>query len=203
MFIFINHIIKKQIICMKLSQNLFMSFTLYLFFNACLLKLIDKLKIKIIAIDFVNNINLLIYKKFMKKNYTILKRIHFICVWWTRRHDIIFVFEKYELIYLSRRTKRFHMRITMKISDVVVELKIDIKVLKLQINIKLKWHFHIKTIKIKMITQCMTLFKILILTWKMFFIKTNQIYSMMIYLIIIYTLTIWQEFINKLNKKFK
>ena len=66
-FIFINHIFEKQIIRTKLSQNSFMSFILYLFFNAGLLKLIDRLKIKITIINFVNNINLLIYKKFMKK----------------------------------------------------------------------------------------------------------------------------------------
>ena len=164
MFIFINHIIEKQIICIKLSQNSFILFILYLFFNADLLKLIDRSKIKITIINFVNKINLLIYKKFTKKNYTILKCIHFACVQWTRRHDIIFVFEKYELIYLLRRTKRFNMCAIMKISDVTIKSKIDIKMLKLQINIKLKWHFHMKIIKIKMITQCMMLFKILIFT---------------------------------------
>ena len=168
-----------------------MSFILYLFFNAGLLKLIDKLKIKITTINFVNNINLLIYKKFTKKNYIILKHIHFVCIWWTKCHDTIFIFKKYELIHLSHKTKHFNMRVTMKISDVVVKLKI---------NIKLKWHFHMKMIKIKMITQCMMLFKILIFTWKTFFIKTKQIYLIIIHSIMIYTLTIWHEFINKLNK---
>ena len=137
MFIFINHIIEKQIIRTELSQNLFMLFILYLFFNADLLELIDKLKIKVIAINFMN-INLLIYKKFMKKNCVILKHIHFVCVQWTRRHDTIFVFEKYELIYLSHKTKRFNMCVMMKINDVIIKSKIDIKMLKLQINIKLK-----------------------------------------------------------------
>ena len=138
MFIFINYIVEKQIICTKLSQNSFMSFILYLFFNVGLLKLIDRLKIKITTIDFVNNINLLIYKKSTKKNCVILKHIHFICVWWTKRHHMIFVFEKYEFIYLSHKTKCFNMRATMKISDVTIKSKIDIKVLRLQIDIKLK-----------------------------------------------------------------
>ena len=137
-FIFINHIIEKQIIHTNLSQNSFVSFILYLFFNAGLLKLIDRLKIKIIIIDFVNNINLLIYKKFTKKNCAILKYIYFIYLWWTKRHDMIFIFEKYELIHLSHKTKRFNMHMTMKINDVVVESKINIKMLKLQIDIKLK-----------------------------------------------------------------
>ena len=66
-FISINYIIEKQILCTELSQNSFMSFILYLFFNPGLLKLINKLKIKITTIKFVNNINLLIYKRFTKK----------------------------------------------------------------------------------------------------------------------------------------
>ena len=137
-FIFINHIVEKQIIRTKLSQNLFMSFILYVFFNAGLLKLIDKLKMKITIINFINNINLLIYKKFMKKNCVILKHIHFVCVQWMNCHDMVFIFEKYELIHLSRKTKRFNMRTTMKISDIIIKSKINIKMLKLQINIKLK-----------------------------------------------------------------
>ena len=200
MFIFINNIIEKQIIRMKLSQNLFMSFILYLYFNAGLLELINRSKIKATAIDFVNNINLLIYEKFIKKNCAILKCIHFTCIWWTNRHDMIFIFEKYESIYLSRKTRRFNMRAMIKINDVAVELKINIKMLKLQIDIKLKKHFHMKMIKIKIITQCITLFKILIFTWKTFFIKIKQIYLMMIHSIMIYMLTIWHEFINKLNE---
>ena len=109
---------------------------------------------------------------------------------------MIFIFEKYELIHLSRKKKCFNMRITMKINDVIIESKINIKMLKLQIDIKLKWHFHMKTIKIKMITQCMTLLKIIIFTWKTFFVKMKQIfYSMMIY-----ALTIWDEFMSKWNK---
>ena len=60
-----------------------------------------------------------------------LQRIHSACVWWMSRHDMIFIFEKYELIHLSCRTKGFNMRATMKINDVVIQPKIDIKVLKL------------------------------------------------------------------------
>ena len=114
-----------------------------------------------------------------------------------------FFFEKYELIHLSHKTKRFNMRATMKINDVAVESKSNMRVLKLQINIKLKWLFHMKTIKIKMIIQCMTLFKIMTFTWKIFFVKIKQIYLMIIYLIMIYVLTIWHEFINKLQTKTK
>ena len=88
-FIFINHITDEQIIRTELFQNSFMSFILYLFFNADLLKLINKLNVKITTINFVNNINLLIYKKFMKKNCVILKYIHFVCIWWIKRHNRI------------------------------------------------------------------------------------------------------------------
>ena len=82
---------------------------------------------KIITINFVNNIDLLIYKKFIKKNYVILKCIYFICIWWTKRHNMIFIFEKYELIHLLYKTKCFNMRATMKFNNVTVESKINIK----------------------------------------------------------------------------
>ena len=198
-FIFINHIINEQIIRTELFQNLFMLFILYLFFNAGLLELIDKSDVKITIINFVNNINLLIYKKFTKKNCAILKHIHFVCVQWTGRHDTVFILKKYELIYLSCRMKRFNMRAMMKIENVAVKSKINIKMLKLQIDIKLKWHFHMKTIKIKMIIQNMTLFRIVIFTWKAFFAKAKQIYSTMIRSIMIYAAAIWHESIDKLN----
>ena len=79
-----------------------------------------------------------------------------------------------ELIYLLYKKKWFNMRSKLKINDVAVESKINIKMLKLQIDIKLKGHFHMKRIKIKMIIQCIMFFKIRIFTWKTFFVKQNK-----------------------------
>ena len=122
----------------ELFQTLFMSFVLYLFFNADLLELPDRSKITMRMIDFVNNINMLTYKKCIKKSCVTLKHIHFTCVQWTDWPDIIFILKKYELIYLSCRMKRFNTWKTMKTGDVITKSKIDNKLLKFQINFKLK-----------------------------------------------------------------
>ena len=54
------------------------------------------------------------------------------------------------------------MIVMINISDVIISFKIHDCVLNLQINFKLKWNFHIKLIKTKIITQCMTSSKIIV-----------------------------------------
>ena len=136
--IFINHTTEEQTIRTGLPQDSPMSPILYLFFNAGLLELIDRSEVKATAIGFVDDINLLTYERSTKENCATLKRIHSACVRWAGRHGTVFAPEKYELIHLSHRTKRFNMRATVKIGDVAVEPKTDIRVLRLQIDTKLK-----------------------------------------------------------------
>ena len=93
------------------------------------------------------------------------------------------------------------MIIIININNVIIIFKTHVYILNLQINFKLKWNFHIKFIKIKMITQCIILSKIIVSIWNAFFIKTWQIYSMMIYLMMTYTLTIEHNLIDKFNEK--
>ena len=52
-----------------------------------------------------------------------------------------------------------------------------------------------------MITQCMTLSKIIVSIWNAFFVKTQQKYSMMIHSMMTYTSIIWHDLIDKFNEK--
>ena len=106
---FINHIMKKHAIDTKLSQKPLMSFIFYLFFNVNLLKMTNRLNVWITTINFINDINLLTYDKSTEANCAALKKMHDVCVQWAKRHDTVFASEKYELIYLSCKTKRFNM----------------------------------------------------------------------------------------------
>jgi len=56
-------------------QNFLLFLILYLFYNANLLKIYNNIKLKISFIEFVNNINILIYKKLIKYNYKVLDKI--------------------------------------------------------------------------------------------------------------------------------
>ena len=55
--------------------KLFIFLILYLFYNANLLKTCKNIKLCFNVTDFVNDINILIYNKFIKRNCDILKKI--------------------------------------------------------------------------------------------------------------------------------
>jgi hypothetical protein len=59
-----------------ISQKLSMSSILYLFYNANLLKLLEQPFRKITIINFVNDINILIYDINTINNYRLLKKVH-------------------------------------------------------------------------------------------------------------------------------
>ncbi len=62
-----------------ISQNSFVSFILYLFYNADILKVFEQFKYKITIIDFVDDINILTYDTSITNNCRALKKIHVIC----------------------------------------------------------------------------------------------------------------------------
>ena len=57
-----------------------MLFIFYLFFNVNLLKLIDRLNVRVMTIGFVNDIKLLTYDKSTEMNCAALKKTHDACV---------------------------------------------------------------------------------------------------------------------------
>jgi len=50
-----------------ISQKFFISLILFLFFNASLIEKCEALKIKIKVLDFINNINILVYDRFIEE----------------------------------------------------------------------------------------------------------------------------------------
>jgi hypothetical protein len=147
---FINQI--KVEIKINISQNCFMSFILYFCYNANILKIFKWFKYKITIINFVNDINILIYDINITNNCKTLKKTHVICELWTRRHDVRFASIKYELLYLTKNHKRFDMTITINIKNVIRKSTLIVRVLNVQLDIKLKWNSYVKKIQNKMIT---------------------------------------------------
>jgi hypothetical protein len=81
----INLIVKmKQTIMnnvnVNISQKSLTSLILYLFYNANLLKFFEQSSCKMIVIDFVNDINILIYDIDMINNCRLLKKMHEHCL---------------------------------------------------------------------------------------------------------------------------
>jgi hypothetical protein len=107
-----------------------MSSILYLFYNANLLKLLEQSFRKITIIDFVNDINILIYDINTINNFRLLKEIHEHCLLWSRRHEVIFASIKYELIHFVKNTAKFDMQTSIKICDVVKQSMSQIRMLR-------------------------------------------------------------------------
>ncbi len=92
-----------------ISQRSFISSIFFLFFNASLIKKCKALRIKIEVLDFVNDINILVYNRFTEEICRTLSKAHNVCAKWACTHDATFASEKYKLTHFTRKSKRFNM----------------------------------------------------------------------------------------------
>ncbi len=118
-----DYMMMKRSINVNISQNSLLSSILYLFYNVNLLKACDDIKLKTSFTDFVNDVNILIYKKFMKCNCKVLSEIYDRCKQWLKTYNIKFLKTKHKLIHFMKIFKWFNMNV-------------DVKLMKHQINLK-------------------------------------------------------------------
>ena len=102
--------IKKILISVKIPQKLSLSFILYLFYAVKLLKAYNNINKRLSTNKFINDINLLIYKLFIKYNCSMLIKAHDKYLNWTKHYKVFFNLKKYELIYLSYTSCKFNIR---------------------------------------------------------------------------------------------
>ncbi len=89
----------------NISQDFLLSLILYLFYNANLLKACNDIKLKTNFTNFMNDINILIYEEFIKRNCRVLSKIYDRCKQWSKMHDIKFLITKHKLIHFTRTSK--------------------------------------------------------------------------------------------------
>ncbi len=118
-------------------QRFLISLILFLFFNASLIEKCKALKIKIKVLDFINDINILIYDKIIESICKSLSWIYNICAKWAWIHDATFASEKYELTHFICKSKRFNMTVSLCIKNLIIKLKSNVWVFKVQLNTKL------------------------------------------------------------------
>jgi len=63
----------------NISQDSSLSSILYLFYNANLLEACDNIKLRTSFINFVNDVNILTYEEFIKRNCKVLNEIYDRC----------------------------------------------------------------------------------------------------------------------------
>ncbi len=176
-----------------ISQRSFISSILFLFFNASLIEKCEALRIKIEVLDFVNDINILVYDRFTEEICRTLSKAHDVCAKWARIHDATFASEKYKLTHFTRKSKRFDMMTSIQIESSVIKSKSDVRVLKMQLNMKLWWNAHLRQIKMNYVTRMLTLSCLEVFTWRAIFTKARQVYSTVVRSEIVFEASVWHQ----------
>ncbi len=148
-----DYIMMKCNVNVNILQDSLLSSILYLFYNVNLLKACDNIKLRTSFTNFINNINILIYKKFMKHNCKVLSEIYDRCKQWSKTYNIKFLKTKHKLIHFMKIFKWFNMNINVKLMKHQINLKLDIRVLRVQLNFKLKWMIHMHHVKAKLVIK--------------------------------------------------
>lgn len=161
-----RRIIDSFSIQIKTSQRFSLCSVLYLFSNVDTLEMCNKLDTNTRFLEYVDDVNVLTYKKNTDKNCRNLERIHQLCEQWAIRHEFVFALIKYELIHFTRNFKKFDMTITIKIDSNTIQSKIDIRVFDVQIDTRLKWDSHVRKIQEKMTKQIMIFIKLSTFIWR-------------------------------------
>ncbi len=174
-------------------QKSLISSILFLFFNVSLIEKCEALKIKIEVLNFVNNINILVYDRFIEEICRTLSKAHDICMKWARIHDATFASEKYKLTHFTRKLKKFNMMTSIQIKSSVIKSKSDIWVLKMQLNMKLQWDVHLQQIETNHVTRMLTLSHLEVFTWEAIFTKARQVYSAVVRSEIAFEASVWYQ----------
>ncbi len=125
-----DYMMMKCSVNINILQDSLLSLILYLFYNVNLLKACNDIKLRTSFTNFVNDINILIYKEFIKCNCRVLNKIYDKCKQWLKTHDIKFLITKHELIHFTRTFKWFNIKVEVKLMKYQINLKSNIRVLK-------------------------------------------------------------------------
>ena len=154
-------------------QRFLISLILFLFFNASLIEKCKALEIKIEVLDFVIDINILIYDKITESICEMLSWAYNVCAKWAWIHDATFASEKYELTHFTHKSKRFDMTVNLHIENSIIKLKSNVWVLKVQLNMKLQWNSHLRQIEADHVIKMLMLSQLEIFIWRTTFAKAR------------------------------
>src|SRR5436190_4314811 len=164
---------------------------LYLFYAAELLEACNSTTDRLSASAFVDDTTLLAYGQTTEGNCRILESAHNRCLDWARRYGASFAPEKYDLIHLSRRPKKFNMQAQMQLGSLVKAPTTSVRVLGVWLDPKLRWGEHVKVVLGKMKTQTNALIRTTASTWGATFASARQIYSAVVRPALAFGAAVW------------
>ncbi len=181
----------KRSMNVNISQDSLLSSILYLFYNVNLLKACDDIRLRISFTDFIDDVNILTYKKFMKRNCRVLNEVYDRCEQWSKMYDIKFSKTKHELIHFMKTSKWFNMNVNVELIKHQINSKSDIRILRVQLNFKLRWVIHMHHVEAKLVIKQKIMQTIIESTWDSSMMTEIQIYFAMTCSLLSYEVIIW------------
>jgi hypothetical protein len=107
------------------------SLILFLFYNAELLEVCNRPLEQASALGFADDVNILAYGRSTEQNCTLLEILHERCLDWARRHGAVFAPDKYELMHLTRKRRRFNLQAPINLGSLTKDPVQEVRVLGL------------------------------------------------------------------------
>ena len=189
-FKFVNYITDKIKIKIEFSQDFFISFILYLFYNAELLEIYIDESLKTATSDFVNDVAIMTIDSTKTDILEALRESHEKIIKWTKTHESVFVSTKYQLIHFKKNIS-VDFELFLKLSNYFVNFEKKCKYLKIIMNNKLQWQNHLQYLK-KQSTSKLAIFSIFAeFTWDIETKDLRKTYLTIVFFQFIYCVSIW------------
>ena len=124
---------------------------LFLFYNAELLERCERRDLRVSAVGFVDDVNLIAYGDSTEDNCRSLQEVHRECMEWARRYGARFAPEKYELMHFTRR-QCFHLEAPIQVEGRVIHPRSAMRVLGVWLDPRLRWKGHLDALAGKLKT---------------------------------------------------
>ena len=165
---------------------------LFLFYNAELLERCERRDLRVSAVGFADDVNLIAYGDSTEDNCQALQEVHGECMEWARRYGARFAPEKYELMHFTRR-QCFNLEAPVQIEGRVINPGAAMRILGVWLDPRLRWKGHLDALAGKLKTQVRALTCLSTSTWGLPLVQARMVYNMVIRAAISHGALAWHQ----------
>ena len=201
-FKFVNYITDKIKIKIEFSQDFFISFILYLFYNAELLETCIDESLKTATSDFVNDVAIMTIDSTKANTLEALRESHEKTIKWAKTHESIFVSTKYQLIYF-RKNISINFELFFRLSNHFVNFEKKCKYLRIIMNSRLQWQNYLQYLEKQSTNKLAILSAFAEFIWDIKTKNLRKTYLVIVLSQFIYCASIWYVFTKEHDFKQK
>ena len=190
---FVNYITDKIKIKIEFSQNFFISFILYLFYNAELFETCIDESFKTTTSNFVNDVAIMRINSTKTNILKALRESHEKTIKWAKTHESVFVSTKYQLIHFKKNIS-VNFELFFKLSNHFVNFEKKCKYLRIIMNSKLQWQNDLQYLEKQSTSKLAILSIFAEFTWNIKTENLRRTYLTIVFSQFIYCASIWYVF---------